>query len=271
MACPRPAEVPVFLLCGGRGTRLGETCRTTPKPMVEIGDRPILVHIMDRYARFGFRRFILCTGWRSEVIVRFFLDFRGLTEDFTIETRTGQIVFHQSGATPDWEVTVAHTGPRAMTGARIARAAARYLGESEHFAVTYGDGLTDVDLAAEFAFHLDHGRIGTVLAIHPVSPFGHFALREDEAVDFVEKPVLADTWANGGFFFFRRRFLEYLSTDEDCVLEGEPLRRLIAERELKPFYHHGFWSAMDTLKDRDRMHALWESGAAPWRGPEAGR
>ncbi|BCX17847.1 MAG: glucose-1-phosphate cytidylyltransferase [Geminicoccaceae bacterium] len=270
MLCPRPAEVPVFVLCGGRGTRLGEIGARRPKPMVEVGDRPILLHIMESYARAGFRRFVLCTGWRSEVIASFFLDFRAMTEDFTIDTRTGEVSFHQSGPRPDWQVTVAHTGADTMTGARIARAAARYLGDAEHFAVTYGDGLADVDLAEELAFHLSHDRIGTVLAVNPVSQFGHLEFDEDEEVaGFVEKPMLAQMWASGGFFFFRRRFLDYLSTDEDCVLEGEPLRRLAAERQLRPFRHRGFWSCVDTLKDRDRVHALCESGAAPWQGPGA--
>jgi glucose-1-phosphate cytidylyltransferase len=238
--------------------------------MVEIGDRPILLHIMQSYARAGFRRFVLCTGWRAEVIATFFLDFRAMTEDFTIDTRTGEVSFHQTAPRPDWEVTVAHTGADAMTGARIARAAARYLGDAEHFAVTYGDGLADVDLAAELDFHLSHDRIGTVLAVNPVSQFGHLELGDDgEVADFVEKPMLAETWASGGFFFFRRRFLDYLSTDDDCVLEGAPLRRLAAERQLRPFRHKGFWSCVDTLKDRDNMHALWESGTAPWRGRDA--
>lgn len=264
----RPADVPVFVLCGGRGTRLGEAGARQPKPMVEIGDRPILLHILEAYARHGFRRFVLCTGWRAEVIATFFLGFRAMTEDFTLDTRTGEVRFHQSGPRPDWEITVAHTGANAMTGARIARAAARHLGEAEHFAVTYGDGLADVDLAAELDFHLSHDRIGTVLAVNPVSQFGHLMLEEDEIAGFVEKPRLAETWASGGFFFFRRRVLEYLSTEDSCVLEEEPLRRLAAERQLRPFRHQGFWSCVDTVKDRDHMHALWESGSAPWRGPE---
>ncbi|MCS6778805.1 MAG: sugar phosphate nucleotidyltransferase [Geminicoccaceae bacterium] len=269
MISTRPADVPVFVLCGGRGTRLGETCQRLPKPMVEVGDRPILLHIMQWYAHFGFRRFVLCTGWRAEVIASFFLDFRAMTDDFTVDMRTGEVSFHQTGARPDWEVTVAHTGPDAMTGARIARAAARHLGEAEHFAVTYGDGLTDVDLGAELEFHLAHGKIGTLLAVNPVSPFGHLEFDRGEITGFVEKPMLRDTWTNGGFFFFRRAFLDYLSTDDACVLEEGPLRRLAAERQLRPFRHQGFWSAMDTMKDRESMHALWESGAAPWRGREA--
>ncbi len=270
MSHPRPADVPVFVLCGGRGTRLGDAAARRPKPMVEIGDRPMLLHIMESYARAGFRRFVLCTGWRAEVIATFFLDFRAMTEDFTIETRTGQVWFHQTGPRPDWEVTVAHTGADAQTGARIARAAARHLGDAEHFAVTYGDGLADVDLAAELAFHLSHDRLGTVLAVNPVSQFGHLELDdEDEVAGFVEKPTMAQAWVSGGYFFFRRRFLDYLSTEEDCVLEGAPLRRLAAQRQLRPFRHRGFWSCVDTVKDREAMHALCESGAAPWLGPEA--
>ncbi|HET6466988.1 MAG TPA: sugar phosphate nucleotidyltransferase [Geminicoccaceae bacterium] len=266
MPGPSPPDVPVFILCGGLGTRLGETSQLRPKPMVEIGDRPLLAHIMGLYDRHGFRRFVLCTGHRGDVISTYFLNFTALHSDFTVETRTRSVSYHQTGYVPDWEVTVAHTGMRAMTGARIARAAARHLGDAEHFAVTYGDGLTDADLADELAWHLAHDRLGTVLAVNPPSQFGRLELREDGGAAFEEKAVVRDDWVNGGFFFFRRGFLDYLSTEEDCVLEERPLARLAADGQLGVYRCAGFWACMDTLRDRERMVGLWETGAAPWQG-----
>jgi glucose-1-phosphate cytidylyltransferase len=264
-----PAEIPVFILCGGRGTRLGEVAQSLPKPMVDIGGRPLLLHVMQCYDRCGFRRFVLCTGWRGDVISSYFLNFPALHQDFTLDLRDRQVSYHQVDRAPDWEVTVAHTGRDAMTGARIARAVGRYLGESEHFAVTYGDGLTDVDLAAELAFHRSHGGLGTMLGVHPPSQYGCIDLDESRALRFDEKPRRADDWINAGFFFFRRGFLDYLSADEGCVLEQQPLRRLAADGELRVFRHEGFWSSVDTIRDRDQMVGLWEGGAAPWLGPGA--
>ncbi len=268
----RPEEVPVFVLCGGRGTRLGGSRAPLPKPMVELGDRPLLLHILESYARFGFRRFVLCTGWRAEAIAGYFMLMPGLTADFTVDLRTRQVFWHQNGETPDWEITVAHTGPDVGTGARIARAAARYLGEAEHFAVTYGDGLADVDLAAELDFHLAHGALGTVLAVRPPARFGRLDLDGDRVRDFAEKPAEGADWINGGYFFFRRAFLDYLSPDPACVLEREPLERLARDGELRVYVHDGFWSCLDTPRDHEHLQGLCESGRPPWHGPgEEGR
>lgn len=265
MLSPEPRAVPVFILCGGMGSRLGEMGATRPKPMLEIGDRPLLLHIMSWYARFGFRRFVLCTGHRSEVISSYFLNFAAHHADCTIETGRNEISYHQRESLPDWEVTVAFTGRRAMTGARLARAAARYLGDAEHFAVTYGDGLTDADLADEFGFHLGHARLGTVLGVEPPSPFGQLVPRADGSIRLIEKPCRGGGLVSGGFFFFRRPFLAHLSTAETCVLEREPLTRLSEAGELLVYPHDGFWSCVDTLRDREEVQALWESGAAPWK------
>lgn len=261
----RPADIPVFVLCGGLGTRLGDVTRTRPKPMVEIGDRPMLTHVMDCYDRAGFRRFVLCTGYRADVISSYFLNFASLHSDFTVDLRGRQVAYHQTGYTPDWEVTVAHTGAKAMTGARIARAAARHLGDAQHFAVTYGDGLTDADLGEELEFHLSHDRLGTVLAVNSPSPFGRLELHEDGAAGFAEKPVRQDEWVNGGFFIFRRAFLDYLSADEDCVLERDALPRLAGDGQLMMHRWNGFWSCVDTVPDQQRLSGLWEKGAAPWK------
>lgn len=265
MPAPETCDIPVFILCGGQGTRLGDSAAVAPKPMLEIGERPMLLHIMRWYERFGFRRFVLCTGHKGEAIGSYFADFAQRTADFTIETRSREVTFHQRERLPDWSVTVTHTGARTMTGGRIARAAARFLGDAEHFAVTYGDGLTDADLGDELDFHLAHDRIGTVLGVHPPSAFGRFALAEADAIAFDEKPRQTAEIINGGYFLFRRSFLAYLEPTEDCVLEQAPLRRLTAERQLAIFRHQGFWSCVDTVRDRDEMRGLWESGAAPWR------
>jgi glucose-1-phosphate cytidylyltransferase len=269
MSQPRPEDVPIFILCGGLGTRLGSAAGDRPKPLVEIDDQPIVTHIMRSYRRFGFRRFILCTGHRHDVVSSYFLDFPGIANDFTVDLATRKISYHQSSGAPDWQVTVAHTGRHAMTGARIARAAARHLREEAHFGVTYGDGLTDADLGREFDFHLAHDRFGTALAVNPPSQFGCFDVDVDggDVRGFLEKPRSSGDWINGGFFFFRRAFLDYLACDEGCVLEREPLQRLARDGGLKLFSHHGFWSCIDTISDRDRVAALCEAGATPWLGP----
>jgi glucose-1-phosphate cytidylyltransferase len=269
MPPPLPEHVPIFILCGGLGTRLGSAAGNRPKPLVEIGDQPIVTHIMRSYRRFGFRRFILCTGHRHDVVSSYFLDYPGIANDFTVDLATHEIWYHQSSGTPDWQVTVAHTGKRAMTGARIARAAARYLGDHGHFGVTYGDGLTDADLGAEFAYHLNHEQLGTGLAVNPPSQFGCFDLADGDVRGFAEKPLTEAAWINGGFFFFRRDFLRYLSDEDGCVLEREPLQRLARDGELKLFHHQGFWSCIDTVSDRDRLSALYETGATPWLGAPA--
>ncbi|MEO1018730.1 MAG: sugar phosphate nucleotidyltransferase [Pseudomonadota bacterium] len=261
----RAEDVPVFILCGGLGTRLGGAAAGMPKPMVEIGGKPILAHIMSWYERFGFRRFILCTGYRADVISNYFLNYSGLNADFTVDLRGREIWYHQSEAMPDWEVTIARTGVNAMTGARLARAAARFLGDAEHFALTYGDGLTDADLGEEFRFHLSHGRIGTVLGVNPPSQFGEFVFDDGSLAGFMEKPLLVEKWINGGYFFFRRAFLDYLIDDDACILEKEPLGKLAANAQLEVHRYDGYWSCMDTTRDRDQLRGLWESGSAPWK------
>jgi len=266
MPTPEPAEIPIFLLCGGLGSRLGESSAMRPKPMLDIGEKPMLLHIMAWYGRFGFRRFVLCTGHRSEVISGYFASFAALNSDYTIDLANSTISYHQRERLPAWEVTVAFTGIGTMTGARLARAAGRYLGEATHFGVTYGDGLTDADLSAELGFHLGHDKVGTVLGVQPPSQFGRLALHEDGSASFTEKPRRTEDVVNGGFFFFRRGFLDYLSAADGCVLEREPLQRLTSEGQLRVFRHPGFWSCVDTLRDREEVQGLWEAGTAPWKG-----
>lgn len=262
-----PSDVPVFVLCGGQGTRLKEETARIPKPMVPIGNRPILWHIMKVYAQNGFKNFVLCLGYKADVIKSYFLNYASMNSDFSVELKTNEVQVHSVDHDQDWKVTLAYTGEATMTGARVARAAQRYLNGAAHFAVTYGDGLTDADLCAELDAHLSNGRIGTVLGVNPPSRFGQLKTAGCEVVSFEEKPEFTDEWINGGYFFFRRDFLDYLSTDESCVLEKTPLIRLAADHELTMYKHHGFWACMDTQRDLDQLNQIWASGDAPWRVP----
>jgi glucose-1-phosphate cytidylyltransferase len=261
----KPSEVPVFILCGGLGTRLREETEVRPKPMVPIGDHPILWHIMRTYAHHGFKTFILCLGYKAEVIKSYFLNYPTMNSDFTVELKTNNITVHKIDHGQDWTVTLADTGALSMTGARVVRAAAKYLGNAEHLAVTYGDGVTDANLAEEFQFHLQKGKVATVLGVNPPSRFGELKLEDGEVVEFAEKPDLSDNWINGGYFFFNRNIFKYISEAEGCVLEKEPLVKLARDRELNICKHRGFWYAMDTQRDREYLDELWKSDKAPWR------
>jgi glucose-1-phosphate cytidylyltransferase len=261
---PNLEHVPVFVLCGGQGTRLREETEVRPKPMVTVGNRPILWHIMRSYAHHGFRRFILCLGYKSEIIKSYFLNYASMNSDFTVDLLTGNLSVHSIDHDQDWEVTLAYTGELTMTGARVARAAARYLGDAPQFAVTYGDGLTNADLAAEYRFHVEQGRLGTVLGVNPPSRFGELKVDGPKVEEFSEKPDFTDSWINGGYFFFRREFVRYLASDESCILEREPLIRLARDGELSIYQFQGFWACMDTQRDHDYLNKLWASGEAPW-------
>ncbi len=258
-------DIPVFILCGGLGTRLKEETEFRPKPMVPVGNHPILWHIMRTYSRQGFKNFVLCLGFKSEVIKSYFLNYSSMNSDFTVDLQSNEVTVHSVDHDQDWSVTLAYTGELTMTGARVARAAERYLGEAEHFAVTYGDGLTNADLRTELEFHLSEGRTGTVLGVNPPSRFGEFKLDGNKVIEFAEKPEFKEKWINGGYFFFRRNFVDYLSTDESCVLEQEPLAKLAQDKELSVFKHDGFWQCMDTQRDRDYLNKIWNSGNAPWQ------
>jgi len=258
------SEVPVFLLAGGLGTRLKEETEFRPKPMVPIGEYPILWHVMRKYNKHGFRKFVVCSGFKADVIKSYFLNYDALRSDFTVNLKTHNVSFHSLDHEEDWDVTVAYTGENTMTGGRIARAAKRYLGDADDFAVTYGDGLTDADLGAEYAFHLEHGRAGTILGVNPPSRFGELKLQGDRLLEFEEKPEFREKWINGGFFFFKRNFLDYLSEEESCILEREPLGGLTRDGELMAYRHSGFWACMDTQRDRDHLISIVNSGNIPW-------
>jgi glucose-1-phosphate cytidylyltransferase len=258
------SKVPVFILCGGLGTRLREETELRPKPMVPVGNHPILWHIMRTYSHHGFKNFVLCLGYKAEIIKSYFLNYPTMNSDFTVELYTNNVTVHKIDHDQDWTVTLADTGALTMTGGRVARAAAKYLGDAQYFAVTYGDGVTDANLLEEFQVHVKEGKLATVLGVNPPSRFGELKLDHDQVIEFAEKPDLTETWINGGFFFFKREALKYLSKDEGCVLERQPLADLARDRQLSIFKHRRFWYAMDTQRDREYLEELWKSGKAPW-------
>lgn len=254
----------VVLLCGGLGTRLREETGFKPKPMVEVGGKPILWHIMKNYAAHGFNEFILCLGYKGEVIKQFFYNYELRTSDVTITLGESKSVeYHNSSGEHGWKVTLAETGATASTGARVKRIA-KYLGK-ESFMLTYGDGLSNVDLSKLVKFHKSHGRIGTVTGVYPPSRFGELVTKGFQVRKFSEKPHLDKVSINGGFFVFENKFLEYLREDDDCVLEGPPLGRLSKEGNLAVFPHKGFWQCMDTYRDFQLLNKLWEGRKAPWK------
>jgi glucose-1-phosphate cytidylyltransferase len=265
-----PADLrntPVVILCGGMGTRLREASERLPKPLVDIGGRPILWHIMKIYGHFGFRRFVLCLGYKSDQVKRYFLDYREQVSDFTLRlSNEHQPTFHNEAGDEDWEVTFAETGLHTGTGGRIRRAA-EYL-DSDRFLLTYGDGIGAVDLAALVAAHVAGGRIGTVTGVRPSSRYGEMRVAPagNQVIEFNEKPTLATGWVSGGFFVFQRTFLEtYLDDDPRLLLEHRPLQQLARDGQLSIFPHEGFWMGMDTYRDWTELNSLWDGGSAPWR------
>jgi len=257
-----PASPKVVLLCGGMGTRMREETEYRPKPMVEVGGRPLLWHIMKLYAAHGLTDFVCCLGYRGAMIKQYFMDYHALSSDLTVSLATGGVEY-ASGELEDWRVTLVDTGQDAMTGARVKRVAP-HLDAGDLFLCTYGDGLADVDITALLEFHRAHGRLATVTGVHPPSRFGELATEGDRVTRFAEKPA-GDALISGGFFVFHRAVLDRLLPDDGCVLEREPLEGLVADGELCVFRHDGFWQCADTIRDVDGLRALWNAGRAPWR------
>lgn len=256
-------DIPVMILAGGRGTRLMEETRDIPKPMVTIGGKPILLHLMQFYSRFGFRKFIVCLGYKGELIKEYFLNVRERIS--TVRLHPGGKMEFEAGPAGDWDITLAETGEHSLTAMRIRRASA-YV-DAPVFALTYGDGLADIDLDAELTFHRAHGRLGTMAAVHPPSRFGMMELGADGRVlAYREKQKLQNDYINGGYFFFQKEFVERLPEHENASLEAEPLAKLAEDGELFAFRHDGFWGCMDTMRDRENLEKIYESGRAPWAG-----
>ena len=249
------------ILAGGLGTRLSEETGSRPKPMVEIGGQPILWHIMKIFAAHGVREFVICLGYRGYMIKEFFLNYRLHLSDVTVAVGSGAVEFHRSGA-EDWSVSLIETGAETMTGGRLKRVR-DYLG-TDPFFMTYGDGVSDVDLTALAAFHAGHGRLATLTAVAPPGRFGAIETEGDRIRSFREKPAGDGAVINGGFFVLDPAVLDLVSGD-GTVWENEPLERLARDGELCAFRHTGFWQAMDTLRDKNQLEALWASKAAPWK------
>ena len=251
----------VVLLAGGLGTRLAEETGTRPKPMVEIGGRPILWHIMKQYSQAGLNEFIVCLGYKGYVIKEYFANYALHMSNVTISTRTGEVKVHRNEA-EDWHISLVDTGEETMTGGRIKRALDYVDGDT--FCLTYGDGVSDIDIAASIDFHRGHGRKATVTAVRPLSRFGQLITEDDCVTDFAEKPVEEGGWINGGFFVLNRAVDAYLEGDA-TIWERTPMERLAHDGELRAFFHTGFWQPMDTLRDRQNLEALWETRRAPWK------
>jgi glucose-1-phosphate cytidylyltransferase len=256
-------EMKTVILCGGLGTRLREETEFRPKPMVEIGGRPILWHIMKTYAHYGFNDFVLCLGYKGNSIKEYFLNYEAMNNDFTICLGdSSQIQYHGAHREQDFCVTLADTGHDSMTGGRLARIA-RYI-EADTFLLTYGDGLADVDVCRLLKFHRAHGRIATVTRVHPRSRFGVLEMGGGDEVDsFNEKPK-TDGWMSAGYFVLNRRVFDYLRGD-DCFFEREPMENLARDGQLMAYAHEGFFHAMDTYREYQYLNQLWSGGAAPWK------
>jgi glucose-1-phosphate cytidylyltransferase len=259
----------VVILCGGQGTRLREETEFRPKPLVEIGGRPILWHIMKLYSAYGYKQFVLCLGYKGWLLKEYFLNYKAYNNDFTLQLGFDRAIeYHtaepsRSGNPEDWRITFAETGLNSMTGYRV-KQVGHYLPEDD-FMLTYGDGIADVDLEALLRFHHAHGKIGTVTAVGAPGRFGELGLVGDHEVHrFTEKPSGGSS-INGGFFVFKREFLSWLPDDPDCVLEKGPLERLAAEGQLMAYRHPGYWQAMDTYREFVHLNDLWARGEAPWK------
>lgn len=252
----------VAILAGGVGTRLAEETEIKPKPMVEIGGRPILWHIMMHYHHFGFDQFVIALGYKGEVIKKYILDYCSLNSNLTVDFKTNQVTVHDNTIRPDWSVDLVDTGIETLTGGRIKRLAP-IIG-NETFMLTWGDGVSDVDLRKLLEFHRSHGKIATLTAVRPPARFGHLEFEGNRIVEFTEKPQTGEGWINGAFFVLEPEVFDYIEGDA-TQWEREPLERLSADGQLMAYCHDSFWQCMDTLRDKRLLQTLWDSGKAPWK------
>lgn len=254
----------VVILAGGLGTRLREETEYRPKPMVEIGTKPILWHIMKMYDHYGFHDFVICLGYKSQVIKEYFLNYKLMNSDFTVNLgrHDENLIIHNNHTERDWNVTLVETGEKAHTGARIKKIE-KYINGTT-FMVTYGDAVADVDIGKLLEFHKEHGKIGTVTGIHLHSRFGELHIDSHCVKRFNEKPSTKE-YVNGGFFVFNRRFFSYLNDHDDCILENEPITQLTKDQELMVYPHDGFWQCCDTYRELELLNTLWSNPNPPWK------
>jgi len=253
----------VVILCGGKGTRLKEETIIRPKPLVEIGGRPILWHIMKIYAHYGFKDFVLCLGYKGNMIKDYFLNYGIMNADLTLKLGSNEVKIHNQHQEKDWVITFAETGEESQTGARVKRIE-KYI-DNDLFMLTYGDGVGNINIKTLLEFHKSHGKIGTVTGVHPASRFGELVMKGNRVMEFSEKPQIKEGSINGGFFVFNKKFFDYLKDDDNCYLEREPLERLALDKELMVYPHEGFWQCMDTYRELEILDNLWKSQAPPWK------
>lgn len=260
------SEIPIIILCGGRGTRIRDVSEDIPKPMIEIGNRPILWHIMRSYAHYGFKKFVLLLGYKGHIIKQYFLNYHLLSTDVEVTLgRPPEIVYKNSSEELNWKITLAETGMETQTGGRVYQGATRY-GKGATFMVTYGDGLSNLDIQELLFFHRSHGKMATVTGVRPPGRFGEIEIQDHQVVEFNEKPQVSSGYINGGFFVFEWAFVEkYMNDNPALILEAEPLQKAARDGDLMVFKHHGFWQPMDTYREWKILNALWNSGKAPWK------
>jgi glucose-1-phosphate cytidylyltransferase len=251
----------VIILAGGLGSRLSEETILKPKPMVEIGGKPILWHIMNIYAAYGIKEFIIALGYKAEVIKEYFLNFYALNNDISIDLCSGKTVIHD-GNQPKWTIHLVETGLHTQTAGRLKRLR-KWLNGDETFMLTYGDGVADLNVASLLEFHKSHGRLATLTTVRTPERFGRIGYKGDQVASFYEKPQSSEGWINGGFFVLNSKVIDYIDGD-DTVLEREPVERLAQDGQLMGYRHSGFWSCMDTLKEKNMLEDLWSTGKAPW-------
>ena len=249
-----------IILCGGLGTRISEETQLKPKPMVEIGGKPILFHVMKIYEKFNHKDFLLALGYKGEVIKEYFLNYHSRMSDFSVNLADGKIDFINP-TTVDWNVTLVDTGSSSMTGGRLLRLK-KYI-NNETFMLTYGDGVSDINIDHLIEFHKSHGKIATVTSVRPPARFGGMKIIKNKVEEFKEKPQSGEGWINGGFFIFQPEIFDYLKSDS-TILEQQPLENLSKDGQLMAYEHDGYWQCMDTVRDRDALQELWTSGNAPW-------
>ena len=263
MTRPDPSEIPVVVLCGGQGTRIREASEKLPKPMIDIGNQPILWHIMKLYGAHGFRRFILCLGYKAWDIKQYFLQYEVMMSDLTVKLGGQERSWVHHESLDDWEVSLIDTGLETGTGGRIDRV--RHLLDTDYFMVTYGDGLGDIDLAGELGTLADSDLVGMVTGVHPTSRYGELGVVDDVVTNFAEKPP-SEGWVSGGFFAFRREFLDYLPSDDPGhFFEHAPVQAVTHEKKLGLFPHNGFWMGMDTYREYTALNDMWAKDEAPWK------
>jgi glucose-1-phosphate cytidylyltransferase len=252
------------ILAGGYGTRIRDVTDDLPKPMIPIGGYPILCHIMKQYANSGFKEFVLCLGHKSEIIKDYFLNYQKRQNDFTLDLKNQTIEDHTNRIIDDWKITFAETGSNSLTGGRVFRVK-QYIEKEDCFMLTYGDGVSNIDIKQLLEFHKSHGKLMTVTGVHPTGRFGELELDNNQVVGFNEKPQSSEGWISAGFFVCNRKVLDYLTPNEDLIFEKEPIESIVKGEQMMVYKHHDFWHPMDTSRDYQLLNQLWDQKKAPWK------